>query len=540
MSIRPKEAFEASQTFSLREALSAGAAPSASAAAGGLRFDLASINSSGAKPSSPETLPQACKPVQAPAGMSLRFAAAPVQAAAPPKQGFVLQQPAALPNLSFNSVAHSAGRQIIGAQAAAAQAKEVANTKADVMRLSAYVDELTKRLRKTQNKLEQTEAQLTRTSQVLCHERQAADQMLGGYKKDLAIAHETEEKLRTEIAGTKKKATVQDSAFMASVGSALASDEQIRMQQRNLQELETKVNAMGDFKVKLEAEVAKIEGLRKVADKELAELKLAHEQQAVQAKAASAELATAQRALSDVKVSHDDMAERLAAAKVEEATLSEAVDALRTAKLEAEQQAGVAKEQTQAALVEHSEAARSLADVKRRVAALRVQEEEATQAAAAAAALAETAAAAAVALPPEPVAIEDHADDVSEFELEPSASQASQPRRMVVTGAQAPDRQLCAGVADTATAHRAHLGFGGGVAAMLETDAPIGLTLERISFVGAQHCLLMDSGDTGAGPRQKAEDPTAKMVNAVVGDLKQKLQEISMRQPVWRQVAPLA
>jgi hypothetical protein len=516
MSIRPKEAFEASQTFSLREALGPALAPEPRAAATGLHFDLGSIGN----PASPEAvMPAACRSVQAPAGLSLRFAATPVQPQTALRQA-AAPRPKGLPNLSFTSMSQRPGGQRPGGQQVAMQAKGADNAKADVMRLSAYVDELTQRLRKVQSKLDQTECQLTRTSQVLCHERQAADRMLGGYKKDLAAAHEAEEKLRAVIAGTKKKVAMQDSAFMASVGTALASDEQVHVVQRNLQELETKVAAMGDLKVNLEGEVAKLEGLKKVADKELSDLNLAHQQQACATKAASAKLVDVKRLLEDVQGSHDEMAERLAAAKVEEATLSEAVDALRTAKDLAEGEASQATSTTQEVLLQHGEASRSLADVKRRVAVLHAQEAEAREA---------------LELAP------DVADDVSEFELEPPLPPPPPLRRMTVTGAQAPDRQLCAGVDDGTTAQMARDGFSGsGVAAVLATDAPVELTLQRISFVGAQHCLFLDAGTTDAAPRQQAEDQTATMVNAVVGDLKMKLQEISQQQPMWRQVAPMA
>lgn len=519
MSLRPKEAFEASQTFSLRKALGPSPSPAATTqlSPAGMHFDLSFIG----KPGSPNAvLPPACQPVQAPAGLSLRFEAAPVQPLPPPSScAAAPQQARALPNLSFTSMSQRTGGQLLNAQQVASQAKEAANSKADVMRLSAYVDELTQRLRKLQGKLEQTECQLTRTSQVLCHERQTADRMLANYKKDLATSHETEEKLRAELAGSKKKTALQDSAFMASVGTALASDEQMHVAQRNLQELETKVTAMGDFKVKLEVEVAKIEGLRDAANNELAELQRSCEQQVSQTKEAAAELVAAQRALSDARGAHGEMTERMAATAAEEATLAETLGALRAATTKAESEAGEVKSKTHAVLLEHGEASRSLADVKRRVVALQAQELEAQ----------ETLQKKAYAM-----------DDVPVFELDTPAVPVA-PRRMTVTGALAPDRQLCTGVDDTATACMARDGFGGsGIAAVLATDAPIDLTLQRISFVGAQHRSFLDTAVLEAPPKTKAADPTATMVNAVVGDLKMKLQEISQQQPVWRQVAPLA
>jgi len=93
-------------------------------------------------------------------------------------------------------------------------------------------------------------------------------------------------------------------------------------------------------------------------------------------------------------------------------------------------------------------------------------------------------------------------------------------------------------VPDCKTSARAHAANpAGNIASVLATDAPVGLTLQRVAFVGSEHCVL-DTGSTGGNPGN--DDPTALMINAVVGDLKEKLLEISQQQPVWRAVAPLA
>ena len=81
------------------------------------------------------------------------------------------------------------------------------------------------------------------------------------------------------------------------------------------------------------------------------------------------------------------------------------------------------------------------------------------------------------------------------------------------------------------------------VAAILAIDAPVGLTLRRIAFVGDTHAIFADAtGATGAtgGSPATTDDPTTDMISAVVSDLKAKLTELSHEQPVWRAVAPLA
>ena len=469
-------------------------------------------------------------------------------------------------------------QRLFGSHRDAVVQQAAANTKSDVMRLTAYVDELTGRLKKMQSKLDQTEHQLTRTSQVLCHERAAADQTISGYKKDLGQAHETETKLRGELAANKKKSALQDSTFMASVGSALASDDQMRMQQRNLQELETKVKAMGEFKVIIEGEVAKLTGLRDAAKKELLDVKGTYESELAKIETANVELSDAKKALEAVRVDHGSIVERLAKSKVEEATLTEAVSALRVTKSTAEQEAATAKKATHAMLLEHGDASRKLAEVQRKVADL---EGQATTVVASLAVKNEHCAAAEkrladvsqapVLAPAEPphgavpvftldgaptasCAVEEaeapkegetaggpvpkcKAEEKEEDETQPAPTSApaapskKAKRRASVSGALAPDQQLCTGPTG-ARVESLQNSCCEGIAHLLGTDAPVGLTLQHVAFVGSRHALIEAAGGK--------DDPTSQMINAVVGDLKQKLTEISEQQPVWRAVAPLA
>ena len=607
MSVRPREAFEAAQQFSLRDAL--GADPTApqlpQSTGGNLTFNLASLGKSAAPlPVAMAETPVA-RPIFASTGLSLRFAHAPV----PESKPSVLVPAGtghSLPNLSFTSMGHGSSKphSIFGGQHAAAHAKEQAAVKSDVMRLTAYVDELTSRLKKTQHRLDQTEAQLTRTSQVLCHERQAADQTLVGYKQDLAQAHENETRLRTELAASKKKSSLTDSSFMASVGSALASDEQTRLQQRNLSELETKVGAMGDFKVKLEAEVAKLESLRAAALKDLNEQRTLQDEQARVAALAKEELKAAQKQLAEVNADHSSIQERLAVAKVEEATLSEALSAMRVEKAKAEAETASARSATRAMLLEHGDASGKLCEVQKRIDELEGRQEsatkelEATRARAAAAedklATVHAAAAAGPEVPtlsparatPEAVPAftldigcsleeepkanegttagapvpkcgegkgsedEDEESNASNGEEETSPPNTGAPppaprkptkRRAVISGALAPNRTLSMGLDMSNLPGAAAVRSVNAVASVLSTDAPIELTLQRVAFVGSTHAIFMDAPTAATGSAQgDQEDPTSKMVNAVVGDLKSKLTEISQQQPVWRAVAPLA
>lgn len=612
MSIRPREAFEASQQFSLHDAvwtdatvpMAAGLPPSQ---AGNLKFNLGALSAPRAAVPPEQAAPTALvpQPVRALNGLSLRWNATPCAVAEPPKPP---SQP--LSNLSFASMAQVSGKphSIMNSAASAMALKEQASTKADVMRLTAYVDELTNRIKKTQSKLEQTEAQLTRTSHVLCQERQVSDMALKGYQKDIAQAHEIEAKLRADIATTKKRTSVHDSAFMASVGSALASDEQIRVQQRNLQELETKVSAMGEFKVKLEAEIAKLTSLHESAQKELEEMRTAREEHAAKISVANAELAVSRTQFDALKADHGSIVERLATAKVEEATLTEAVAALRVAKTKAEQETQGAKSATQAMILEHGDMSNKLRLLRESLEKLQAQECEAssklevTRAKCVEAEARLDAPTLSPAMAPcnsmsdlqlEPAADVDCAvqeakdmgkddkgdkndeatevtagapadpckdgeqdvkQDVKQDEEEdtaavltppveaacPVAPSPRAPRRGVITGAHAPNRQLCVGIAESVAsqgAMRAHERMPEmSVAAMLTLDAPVDLTMQRVGFLGSGHCLFM--ADTGAA--QGTTDPTSQMINAVVGDLKEKLTEISQQQPVWRAVAPLA
>lgn len=544
MSVRPRVAFEAAQTFSLRDALGADtSAPQIAPHSGNLKFNLTALSKVSAAASTPPTppvglpLPSARVP-GVPTSLSMRFTQS--QPTAPKASVLIAAGSGHAPqNMSFMQMSQGAKpHSILGGQKAALAAKDTAAARSDVMRLSAYVDELTTRLKKTQHRLDQTEAQLTRTSQVLCHERQAADETLAGYKKDLAQAHETEAKLRSDFAASKKKSTLTDSTFMASVGSALASDEEVRVQQRKLSELETNVAAMGEFKVKMESEIAKLDSLRKAALKDLEQERSAQEERLRVVAVAQEELTLSQKQLVQVQADHGGIQERLAAAKVEEATLSEALVAMRLEKDKAEAETVSARSAARAMMLEHGDVSNKLCAVQKRVDELQCQQDAANETLRSTQLRAMEAEEKLATI----ITTTDAAIATTQAPAVPLAQTKPAKRRAVISGAFAPNIELSSRISTTPNVPGGK--FAGSVASLLATDAPIGLTLMRVAFVGSTHAILMENTAVTAGITGSAQsgegDATAGMINAVVLDLKSKLTEISQLQPVWRAVAPLA
>ena len=568
MSVRPRDAFEAAQSFSLREALSRnddGAYMSSPCQKSGLTFNLASSYAQKTDSKLTERMaqfPEQLKQVKPfPKGMSLKLNFT----AAPKKQGVVvLEQPVHTPALTFSNLSCTP----FTSEKTQTASREQLNAKADIMRLTAYVDELTSRLKKTQRRLEQTEVQLTRASQVLCKERQIADKTLTAYKQDLASAHETEKKLLEEIETSKKKTSLQENSFMSSVGASLASDEQICTQQRTLNELETKVRALGEFKTTLEAEVVKLTSLRDGAKKSFDEAKTSYSIETTRVESISAEISLAVKKLNATKEEHAALLSAIGEVKIEEATVKESVKALKSTRVRAEEEMADAKSALQAMLLEHGETARKLTYQQEKVSELEFKEAAALEK------LAQTEARLADLsekflktqdpepdpepdLNPEttdaaPFALEigccsrcQAKDDVaSDYESEgsessdesvapPLAPKTAPKRKGRVTGAVAPNRALCTHLyLPVSHMEQSH------VAAVAAIDAPLDMTLRRVRFVGSEHALLETSTiareeDTGSSKAQE------QMINAVVTDLKDKLVEISTSQPVYRLVAPL-
>jgi len=568
MSVRPKDAFEAAQSFSLRDTFSRRESAPATPVKNGLTFNLSSIHDD----QKPQDLPPQLQNVQQlPKGMNFRLQFHD-------KQQQQQQQPPEMKQLTFSSMRKQTP---LLAQGAALFSREQESAKADVMRLTAYVDELTNRLQKTQSRLEQTEVQLTRTSQVLCKERQVADRTLSSYKHSLAAAHQTEEKMRAEISANKKKTALQETTFVSSVEAAVASDEQVRTQQRTLDELETKVKALGEFKTTLEVEVAKLTSLRDSAQKSFEEMKGAHSAESAKFESVSAELTDARREFETTKQENAKILKGVADLKIEEATVREGVASLKSSRIQAEEETSSCRSALQAMLLEHGNVARKLSLQQEKLVDLETREKAAVMAlvkterklAEVSDALPVTSQAPAPCISGITPVSEECAPSVPAFTLEatgcalcaseesssecassecassecgsdrsdhsddepiapPMAPRLAPKRRARVTGAVAPDRALCTNFG-LPVPHSEQ----SRVAAVAAIDSPINMTLRRVCFVGSQHALLETTGDSSTGEAASAQD---LMINAVVTDLKQKLTEISQSQPVFRLVAPLA
>ena len=143
----------------------------------------------------------------------------------------------------------------------------------EIMRLTAYVEELNGRLKKAHLSLQQTEANMQHAQKVLQAERHAASKQTEAFKKELATAHETEAKLRAELSSRPQRSALSQSAFSQAVGSILADEQRVELHSREVQELESKIKALGDAKVLIEAEVSGIQKLRDQANAELETLR---------------------------------------------------------------------------------------------------------------------------------------------------------------------------------------------------------------------------------------------------------------------------
>lgn len=95
----------------------------------------------------------------------------------------------------------------------------------DVLRLSAIVDDLTMRLRKTTDAKTQLEGQMQRVNAALVQERSAASSRLSALKAEVATVQESENKMRVELATRPAVKEVDSRRFMTSVRSALEQEE---------------------------------------------------------------------------------------------------------------------------------------------------------------------------------------------------------------------------------------------------------------------------------------------------------------------------
>lgn len=294
MSVRPIEALEAAGDFSLRNVVSDSMQSARNnmgqdATQSGLKFNLSGLKMNELKPFAP-TRP-ATTPAQSlltpsatassqPAKGLMRFvlptnstptpsvASPPLTALNPATFGTQNINTNNIATVQASQVAPTANRRGWSLRSGPAPTNESSTSQHDVMRLTAYVDDLTRRLKKTQTKLETTELQLARTSHVLCSERQTAQAKIGAFKKDLAEAHDIEGKLRSELAVRPAKVDTKQSDFMASVESALQNDSQMQDKNQQATQMDTRIAALGDVKTALEEEVAALKTAKEIAETE--------------------------------------------------------------------------------------------------------------------------------------------------------------------------------------------------------------------------------------------------------------------------------
>lgn len=98
--------------------------------------------------------------------------------------------------------------------------------KADIMRMTAMVDDLQTRLKKASDRAQAAETQLTKTHQCLVAERQNAASRAKAVNAELGNAQATEASLRAELARATKVATqsVSSEKFEAAVAATLQAD----------------------------------------------------------------------------------------------------------------------------------------------------------------------------------------------------------------------------------------------------------------------------------------------------------------------------
>lgn len=168
----PAPAVGASAGAARRSAPPTGAPPTVPAQAPSLNFRFSTLTG---------VVPQAPKPVEAPR----------------------------LPNNFFSRPVSAASAQGTG----------------DVLRLTAVVDDLTQRLRKTTDVKNQLEGQVQRINAALVQERSNASARIQSLKAEVGAVQESEHRLRSELASRPPVKEVDTNRFQASVRSALEQEE---------------------------------------------------------------------------------------------------------------------------------------------------------------------------------------------------------------------------------------------------------------------------------------------------------------------------
>jgi len=121
------------------------------------------------------------------------------------------------------------------------------SNKADVMRLTAVVDDLQARLKQATGRAVMAETQLQKTHSAMLSERNNASERIKSVTAQLGAAHSTESQLRSELSKATKAATtpIQPKAqsFDSAVSSVIASEGAAEKTKKEMQALKSKVLA---------------------------------------------------------------------------------------------------------------------------------------------------------------------------------------------------------------------------------------------------------------------------------------------------------
>lgn len=131
--------------------------------------------------------------------------------------------------------------------------------RADVMRLTAVVDDLTSRLKKAQDRAVVAESHLQKTHTALASERTNATEKIKKLVTQLSVAHATESNLRSELSKAAKVAVPKSSNFKSAVEAAMAAEGAVEKNDKEVADLKSH---LADKDVKIDALSSEIAALR--------------------------------------------------------------------------------------------------------------------------------------------------------------------------------------------------------------------------------------------------------------------------------------
>lgn len=224
------------------------------------------------------------------------------------------------------------------------------NNKADVMRLTAVVDDLTVRLKKAADRAVMAEGQLQKTHSALIAERNNSSDRMKAANAQLGAAHATESQLRAELSKAMKATPpaptqAKTQSFDSAVSAVMAAEGAAEKTKKEMDALKSKLLTQDVEAKQMTAEIHELRADAAQANSKAMDL---HRQFSDAAK----EVADARKAEREALADRDRVAEVLKQAKVElaQAIEAQAVAAAKAAAhVETEAtEVGVAKEEVEA------------------------------------------------------------------------------------------------------------------------------------------------------------------------------------------------